>query len=63
MQVSALTFMNGVCFLLGMIFVWGFGIAHDLIVNWYRKAIYAREMKKEKKLLHDREQQNQSKTE
>ncbi len=55
MQVSAISFMNGVCFLLGMIFVWVFGIAHDFIVNWYRKAIYARELEKEKNMIRGKE--------
>lgn len=44
-------FMLGTGFIGGMIFVWAFGFAHDMITNFYRRMIYERELKKEKKLL------------
>jgi hypothetical protein len=53
--VSIPMFMYGLGFISGMIFVWAFGIAHDLIINWYREAIYNRELAKEKKVLEARE--------
>jgi hypothetical protein len=55
MEISLPMFMLLVGILIGMILVWAFGIAHDLIVNWYRKAIYARELEKEKKALETME--------
>ena len=44
-------FMYGTGFISGMVFVWVFGIAHDVITNFYRKMVYERELRKEKKLL------------
>lgn len=55
MEVSTPMFTLMIGFILGMIFVWTFGIAHDFIINWYRKAIYARELAKEKAALAAKE--------
>lgn len=51
MEVSIPMFMYGLGFICGMIFVWAFGISHDIIINYYREAVYARALEKEKKVL------------
>ena len=49
--MDIILFSMGMSFLGGMIFVWAFGIAHDVITNFYRKMVYERKLRKEMKLL------------
>jgi hypothetical protein len=39
--------MYGIGFICGMIFVWAFGIAHDVITNFYIEAKMRKDLRKE----------------
>lgn len=44
-------FMYGLGFVCGMIFVWAFGAAHDVIINNYREMVFNRKVKAERENL------------
>ena len=50
-EINVLYFVYAFGVFSGMVMVWAFGLAHDIIINNYRKMVYNRKLKQEREQL------------